>query len=119
MNNKYTYLEVCAGCGGLSYGLELVGFKSVALVEIDKNCVNTLKKNFDDKNIILNDMRKTDFTKYKDKVDILVGGIPCQSFSMAGKREGLENKDKGGLFYDFLRCIKEINPKMFMIENVE
>lgn len=64
-------------------------------------------------------MINIDFTIYKNKVDIVVGGIPCQSFSTSGKREGLQNKDNGGLFYDFVRCIKEVYPKMFMIENVE
>jgi DNA (cytosine-5)-methyltransferase 1 len=114
----YTYLEVCAGCGGLSYGLELSGLKPVTLIEIDKKCVETLKKNFNC-DIQCEDMRKIDFKKYKSKIDLVIGGIPCQSFSMAGKREGLNNKDKGGLFYDFKRCIQEIEPDMFMIENVE
>lgn len=115
----YKYLEVCAGCGGLSYGLELAGLQADTLIEIDKNCVKTLKKNFRSSNIINQDMRQIDFTKYKNKIDIVIGGIPCQSFSIAGKREGLENPDKGGLFYDFYRCLREIEPKMFMIENVE
>lgn len=114
----YTYLEVCAGCGGLSYGLELSGLVPVSLIEIDKKCVETLKKNFNC-DIQCEDIRKIDFKKYKNKIDIVVGGIPCQSFSMAGNREGLNNKDKGGLFYDFKRCIQEIEPDMFMIENVE
>ena len=115
----YTYLEVCAGCGGLSYGLELAGLQNYALIEIDKNCINTLKTNFPDAKIIHKDMRKVNFKKYNGKVDIVVGGIPCQSHSIAGKREGLQNKDKGGLFFDYYRCVKEINPKMFLIENVE
>jgi DNA (cytosine-5)-methyltransferase 1 len=115
---KYTYLEVCAGCGGLSLGLETAGLIPKCLIEIDKNCVSTLQTNFKTK-ICNDDMRKVDFTEYKNNIDIVVGGIPCQSFSIAGKREGLSNKDKGGLFYDFLRCLKEIEPKMFMIENVE
>ena len=114
----YTYLEVCAGCGGLSYGLELSGLTPITLIEIDKKCVETLKKNFNC-DIQCEDMRKIDFKKYRNKIDIVVGGIPCQSFSMAGNREGLNNKDKGGLFYDFKRCIQEIEPDMFMIENVE
>jgi len=65
------------------------------------------------------DMRKIDYNQYRGKIDIVVGGIPCQSYSIAGKREGLNNADKGGLFYDYLRILDEIEPKMFMIENVE
>lgn len=117
--NKFTYIEVCAGCGGLSYGLDLVGLHPLLLVEIDKKCCETLKLNFPNTEILCQDMRTVDFTKYNEKVDIVVGGIPCQSFSIAGKREGLENENKGGLFYDFLRCLIETNPHMFMIENVE
>ena len=116
---KYKYLEVCAGCGGLSYGFKCAGLQGVALIEIDKTCVKTLKSNFKNETVINNDMRKIDFSIYRNKVDIVVGGIPCQSFSIAGKREGLENANKGGLFYDFKRCVIEINPLMFMIENVE
>mgnify|MGYP001312358092 CR=1 FL=1 len=66
---NYTYLEVCAGCGGLSYGLELSGLKPVTLIEIDKKCVETLKKNFNC-DIQCEDMRKIDFKKYKSKIDI-------------------------------------------------
>lgn len=114
----YKYLEVCAGCGGLSYGLECAGLKSEILIEIDKNCINTLKKNFNT-TILCKDMRDIDYTQYRGKIDIVVGGIPCQSYSIAGKREGLDDKDKGGLFFDYLRILDEIEPKMFMIENVE
>ena len=119
VEKKYKYLEVCAGCGGLSYGLECAGLIGEVLIEMDKNCVKTLKKNFDVEKIIEADMRKIDCSKYKNKIDFFVGGIPCQSFSIAGKREGLINEEKGGLFYDYLRILDEIEPLIFMIENVE
>jgi DNA (cytosine-5)-methyltransferase 1 len=119
ISKKYKYLEVCAGCGGLSYGLECSGLTGELLIEVDKNCVKTLKKNFDVEKIMESDMRKVDCKKYKGIVDFLVGGIPCQSYSMAGKREGLNDEEKGGLFYDYLRILDEIEPSMFMIENVE
>jgi len=119
ISKKYKYLEVCAGCGGLSYGLECSGLTGELLIEVDKNCVKTLKRNFDVEKIMESDMRKVDCKKYKGIVDFLVGGIPCQSYSMAGKREGLNDEEKGGLFYDYLRILDEIEPSMFMIENVE
>lgn len=119
MEKKYKYLEVCAGCGGLSYGLECSGLTGELLIEVDKNCVKTLKRNFDEKKIIESDMRKIDCKKYKGIIDFFVGGIPCQSYSTAGKREGLNDQEKGGLFYDYLRILDEIEPSMFMIENVE
>lgn len=119
MEKKYKYLEVCAGCGGLSYGLECSGLTGELLIEVDKNCVKTLKRNFDEEKIIESDMRKIDCKKYKGIIDFFVGGIPCQSYSTAGKRDGLNDQEKGGLFYDYLRILDEIEPSMFMIENVE
>ena len=56
--------------------------------------------------------------KYKNKVDLLVGGSPCQAFSMVGKRKGLEDT-RGTLFYDFARIVKEVQPKVFIYENVK
>ena len=117
MNHKY--LEVCAGCGGLSQGFKNAGLSAVVLVEIDKIAAKTLKTNFPDYTIINNDMRKVDFSVYRNNAELTVGGIPCQSFSIAGNREGLDNSNKGGLFYDFKRCVTEVDLLMFMIENVE
>lgn len=64
------------------------------------------------------DITKFSAKKYKDKVDILVGGSPCQSFSMVGKRKGLEDA-RGTLFYDFARVVQETQPKVFIYENVK
>jgi len=116
---KYNYLEVCAGCGGLSYGFECAGLESQVLIEIDKTCIKTLRKNFTCENIIEGDIKKIDFKQYHNQIDILAGGIPCQSYSIAGKREGLDNANKGGLFYDYLRALDDIDPSIFLIENVE
>jgi DNA (cytosine-5)-methyltransferase 1 len=63
------------------------------------------------------DVTKFDATKYKNKIDILVGGSPCQSFSMVGKRGGLEDT-RGTLFYDFARIVNECRPRVFIFENV-
>lgn len=65
-----------------------------------------------------NDVTKFSAKKYKDKVDIVVGGSPCQAFSMVGKRKGLQDV-RGTLFYDFARVISESQPKMFIFENVK
>ena len=65
-----------------------------------------------------NDIHDIDGKEYKNKVDILVGGSPCQSFSMVGKRKGLEDF-RGLLIYEFMRLIKEIKPKTFIFENVK
>lgn len=116
---KYEYFESCAGCGGLSYGLELAGLHADTLIEIDKTCCKTLENNFKNTKIICDDMRKIDYTKWKNKIDVVISGIPCQSWSLSGERKGFGDANKGGLFFDFIRCLKEIEPKIFLIENVE
>ena len=63
------------------------------------------------------DIRFLDGTPYKNKVDIIVGGSPCQSFSIIGKRAGLEDT-RGTLFFDYARLIKQVQPKVFIYENV-
>lgn len=113
----YTYLELCAGCGGLSYGLDNAGLKPSGLIEIEKNCVDTLKLNFKNTNIIHDDLRNVDYSDFN--VSLLCSGIPCQSFSTAGKKESLNNENKGGLFYNFFNILKELKPNMFLVENVE
>lgn len=65
-----------------------------------------------------NDVKSINGTKYKDKIDLLVGGSPCQSFSMVGKRKGFEDT-RGTLFYEFARVVKESQPKVFIFENVK
>lgn len=115
---EYTYIELCAGCGGLSQGLEQSGLKPKLLIDNDRHCVETLKLNFSKTKIKCQDISDVNFAKYRGKIDIVCGGIPCQSFSIAGKREGL-NDTRGNLFFQFLRCIKEVKPKLFLMENVE
>lgn len=65
-----------------------------------------------------NDVCDIDGTKYKGKLDLLVGGSPCQSFSMVGKRRGFDDT-RGTLFYEFARVVKESQPKVFIYENVK
>lgn len=65
-----------------------------------------------------NDVKELDGLKYKNRLDILVGGSPCQSFSMVGKRRGFEDT-RGTLFYEFARVVKESQPKVFIFENVK
>lgn len=83
------------------------------------NCMQqTYKENYDiDDNDFYQDIRFLDGTYYKGKVDLLVGGSPCQSFSIIGKRGGF-NDTRGTLFYEYARIIKECQPKAFIFENV-
>lgn len=114
----YKVLELFAGAGGLAIGLEKAGIKCVALNEIDKWACKTLRENRPNWNVLEGDIKSFDFTKYKDEVDIVTGGFPCQSFSYAGKRLGLDDA-RGTLFYEFARVVKEVNPPICLGENVK
>ena len=114
-NDDVTAIELFAGAGGLALGLEKAGIKTVEHVEFDKACCETLRTNRPNWNVICDDIHNVDFTQFRDKVDIVTGGFPCQAFS--GKKLGFEDT-RGTLFHEFARCVKEVNPKIFMAENV-
>ncbi len=116
-NNTYTVLELFAGAGGMALGLEKSGLKSVLLNEIDSHACKTLRRNRPEWNVIEGDVSKVDFTPYRDTVDVLAGGFPCQAFSYAGKKLGFEDT-RGTLFFEFARAVKETNPKVLLAENV-
>lgn len=116
-NNNYTILELFAGAGGMALGLEKAGLKSVLLNEIDSHACKTLRKNRPEWNVVEGDVSQVDFTPYRDTVDVLAGGFPCQAFSYAGKKLGFEDT-RGTLFFEFARAVKEINPKVLLAENV-
>lgn len=115
---KITGIELFAGAGGLALGLEQAGIIEIAHVEMDKACCETLKKNRPNWNVICDDIHNVDFLKYKNKVDVVSGGFPCQAFSYSGKKLGFQDT-RGTLFHEFARCIHEVNPKMFFAENVK
>lgn len=112
-----TAIELFAGAGGLAVGLEQAGIHTKQFVEIDKFCCATLKTNRPDWNVINADITGIDFTQYRSKIDVVTGGFPCQAFSFAGKKLGFEDT-RGTLFYEFARCINEVQPIIFMAENV-
>jgi len=112
-----TAVELFAGAGGLALGLENAGIHTVEFVEIDKYCCETLYKNRPHWNIVNADVSTRDFSKYKGKIDIVTGGFPCQAFSYAGKKMGFDDT-RGTLFYEFARCVKDVEPLIFMAENV-
>ena len=114
---QYTSIELFSGCGGLALGLKNSGINSDLLVEIDKDSCETLHANFKNTKIICDDIANVDFKKYKNKIDIIAGGFPCQAFSYAGKSKGFEDT-RGTLFFDFARSVKEVNPKVAIGENV-
>ncbi len=115
--NEYTVIELFAGAGGLAVGLEKAGLKCIALNEIDKWACTTLRNNRPNWNVLEGDIKNLDFTTYKNKANIVTGGFPCQAFSYAGKKLGL-NDARGTLFYEFARVVKEVSPEICIGENV-
>lgn len=103
-------------CGHLA--LERAGIKidSYDAYEIEKNAIKATEANFPDV-IHHGDVTKEDFTKYKGKIDLLIGGSPCTNLSMAGNGQGLKGT-QSKLFYEYARAIKEVCPKYFLLENV-
>lgn len=116
-SRPYSCIELFAGAGGLALGLESAGLESVLLNEIDKNASKTLSFNRPDWNVQNCPIEGLDFTSYKGQVDLVSGGFPCQAFSYAGKSLGFADT-RGTLFFEFARCLKEVQPKMFLAENV-
>lgn len=115
---KYTGIELFAGAGGLALGIEKAGIEGLCFVEFDHQACETLRKNRPHWNVIENDIANVDFNEYKGKIDLVSGGAPCQAFSYAGKRLGFGDT-RGTLFAQFARCIKEVQPKIFLFENVK
>lgn len=119
----YTSVELFAGAGGLALGLEMAGFHVQGLVEIDKFATKTLSMNRPNWNVIEEDIVKVateGMRKYLSKeleIDFISGGYPCQAFSYAGHKLGLEDV-RGTMFYYFAQIIDEIKPKVFLAENV-
>ena len=114
-------ISLFSGCGGLDLGFEKAGFKIPVANEYDKTIWETFKVNHPDTHLIENDIRnidKGDIDKYIDgDVDGIIGGPPCQSWSEAGSLKGIKDA-RGQLFYDYIRILREIQPKFFLAENV-
>lgn len=111
--------ESFAGFGGASFALKKVGipFKTVGYSEIDKYAIQCYEQNHGE---VYNygDITKINPNNLPD-FDFFTGGFPCQSFSIAGKREGFESKKTGNLFFDIIRIIKVKQPKYVLLENVK
>lgn len=114
----YKSIELFAGAGGLAIGLEQAGFEHVLLNEIDATACATLRKNRPNWNVYEGDIRHLSLKAYRGKIDLITGGFPCQAFSYAGKQGGFEDT-RGTLFFEMARLVQEVQPKIFMGENVK
>lgn len=109
------FIDLFAGIGGFRTGFEREGFKCVFSCEIDKNCQQVYLENYGEK--VESDITKIDEKKIPD-FDVLLGGFPCQPFSISGRKKGFDDT-RGTLFFDICRIIKEKNPSVVVLENVK
>lgn len=114
-------ISLFSGCGGLDLGFERAGFNIPVANEFDKTIWETYKVNHPNTHLIEGDIRqvtKDDIAQYIDgEVDGIIGGPPCQSWSEAGSLKGIKDA-RGQLFFDYIRILKEFQPKFFLAENV-
>lgn len=122
MLKQYNVLELFAGAGGLALGLELSGLNTIGLVEIDKYACDTLRLNRPNWNIHNVDIKEFNHNIEQyiqgSNIDVISGGFPCQPFSYAGIKLGL-NDTRGTLFYEFANIVDKIKPKIILAENVK
>lgn len=116
--NGLSSIDLFAGAGGTALGLENAGFQHELLSELDPNAVATLRGNRPDWNVESGDVAALDFHRFRNKIDLVEGGFPCQSFSYAGRSRGFADT-RGTLFFEFARSIMEVMPRAFIGENVK
>lgn len=115
----FNTIDLFAGVGGIRLGFENAGFKTVFANDFEPQCKDTYDLNFKDSKLIVEDIRKIGIEDLP-KFDFLLGGFPCQAFSIAGYRHGFKDKkDRGNLFFDIARIIEARKPEGFLLENVK
>ena len=113
--NTFKFIDLFAGIGGIRLGFESVGGQCVFSSEFDEDACKTYEANFGEHPS--GDITKINAEDIPD-FDILLGGFPCQAFSIIGKKEGFANETCGTLFFDIERILKVKRPSAFMLENV-
>lgn len=113
--NSFRFIDLFAGIGGIRLGFEHVGGHCVFSSEFDEDACKTYEANFGEHPS--GDITKIDAKDIPD-FDVLLGGFPCQAFSIIGKKEGFANETCGTLFFDIERILKAKCPPAFMLENV-
>lgn len=122
MKAKMNVIDLFCGAGGLSYGFEQAGFRVALGIDNDKMALETFKANHKNSQIICGDITQISYQKDikplldGKKIDVIVGGPPCQGFSLSGPRNFNDPRNK--LYLSYIRLVSEIQPKAFVIENV-
>ena len=116
--SKLTSIELFCGAGGLALGMHNAGINSRLLVDFDKDSIKTLQKNKPEWESVCASVLDIDLDEYKNQIDIMAGGFPCQAFSFAGKSLGFADT-RGTLFYEYARLIDQVKPRLVIGENVK
>lgn len=118
---KPTIIDLFAGVGGLSLGFEMEGFDILLANEFDQSIATAYKENHKSTNVVVGDITSLDLSKvfgeYVNKIDVVIGGPPCQGFSQKGKRKTI-NDERNFLFKHYVEVVKFVKPKYFVMENV-
>lgn len=117
MNKKYKIASLFSGCGGLDLGFIRSGFEVIWANDFFTDAVETYKKNIGN-HIVLGDITKIDSSQIPDGFDILLGGFPCQGFSVNNTKRSMED-ERNFLYKELLRLLKDKKPKFFIGENVK
>lgn len=122
---KYNILDLFCGAGGFSYGMDKnPNFRTVVALDFDKNAAATFKKNMPYAEVVVGDITDNAIKEIivdkskKANVNMIIGGPPCQGYSMKGKKLGLKDP-RNFLFKEYLNIVKELSPEVFVIENVK
>lgn len=117
--NNFKTIDLFAGVGGIRFGFERAGFKTVFANDFNKNCKKTYDLNHSDPKLHIEDINKIDISKLPE-FNLLLGGFPCQAFSIAGYRKGFnDEKGRGNLFFRIADILNERKPEAILLENVK
>lgn len=121
MNKAYTFIDLFSGCGGLSLGFEMAGFESILAIDNWKDALTTYSYNRKNARVLCGDLSTLDPVKIKKEynisdVDVIIGGPPCQGFSVAGKR--IIDDERNKLYKSFVSFVNCFRPYAFVMENV-
>lgn len=122
---KFNVLDLFCGAGGLSLGFKHAGFSIVGGVEFDSVAMETHRLNFDKNHEAIfeycgdiSQIPDSEIYNIRNDIDVIIGGPPCQGFSNGNRQQKLEDDPRNNLFFEYIRFVKIINPKVFLIENV-
>lgn len=124
-NDAPTSIDLFSGCGGLTLGFSMAGVRSILASDIDENCAKTFQRNFPETPFICKDISDITLDDIRNvignnKPDIIIGGPPCQGFSLANKNRGKISDDpRNRLFYGFVKFVNWFSPQAFVMENVK